>query len=50
MIWKGRKSVNKWKEEFASDTKKRTLKEAIVGADCFIGVSVANALKAEDVS
>lgn len=50
VIWKGRKSVNKWKEQFATDRACRTLKEAITGADCFIGVSVANALKAQDVS
>jgi len=50
VIWKGRKSVNKWKEEFATDRACRTLREAITGADCFIGVSVANALKAEDVA
>jgi len=50
VIWKGRKSVNKWKEQFATDRACRTLKEAIIGADCFIGVSVPNALKAEDVA
>lgn len=50
VIHKGRAGVNKWKEPFATDRDCRTLKEAIVGADCFIGVSVANVLKAEDVS
>lgn len=45
VIYKGRKEgMNKYKEEFASDTKARTLTEAMVGADCFIGLSVAGAV------
>jgi malate dehydrogenase (oxaloacetate-decarboxylating)(NADP+) len=47
VIYKGRQRVNKWQEEFARDTKARTLGEAMPGADVFIGVSVAGALKAE---
>ena len=40
--------MNKWKEEFANEhTKARTLAEALHEADCFIGVSVAGALKGE---
>ena len=35
------------KEEFASDTTARTLEEALVGADVFVGVSAAGALKKE---
>ena len=31
-----------FKEEFAADTDKRTLEEALDGADVFIGVSAAN--------
>ncbi len=39
--------MNKWKQELACDTPKRTLIEALVNADCFIGVSVAGALTAD---
>lgn len=49
VIYKGRRSMNQWKEEFATDRECRTLHDALIGADCFIGVSVANALKKEDV-
>lgn len=46
VIYAGRKDgMNEWKEEFANDTKARTLEEALDGADCFIGVSAAGALK-----
>jgi malate dehydrogenase (oxaloacetate-decarboxylating)(NADP+) len=48
VIYKGRtEGMNPWKEEFANDTERRTLQEALVGADCFIGVSAAGALKPE---
>ena len=48
VIYKGRtEGMNKWKEEFATDTEKRTLEEAIDGADVFVGVSSAGALKPE---
>lgn len=44
-IYKGRiDGMNKWKEEFANDTKARTLKEALKGADVFVGLSVAGAV------
>ena len=39
--------MNPQKEEFANATDKRTLQEALVGADVFIGVSAAGALKPE---
>ena len=39
--------MNKWKEAMARDTKFRTLAEALVGADVFFGLSVADALKPE---
>ena len=43
VIYKGRpKGMNKYKEMFASDTPARTLEEAFVGADVFIGLSGAN--------
>lgn len=48
VIYKGRTNgMNKWKEELACDTPKRTLTEALDGADVFIGVSAAGALKTE---
>ena len=48
VIYKGRtQGMNEHKEEFANDTEKRTLGEALNGADVFIGVSAAGALKAE---
>jgi len=51
VIYKGReKGMNKWKEEFATEKPCRTLEEALVGADCFIGVSAANLLTAADVA
>lgn len=40
VIYKGRnKGMNKYKEEFAIETDARTLKDAIKGADVFIGLS-----------
>jgi malate dehydrogenase (oxaloacetate-decarboxylating)(NADP+) len=49
VIYKDRKvGMNQWKEEFANcTTTARTLGEALDGADVFIGVSAANALKPE---
>ena len=45
IIYKGRtEGMNKYKEEQAVDTEKRTLEEALDGADVFIGVSVKGAL------
>ena len=45
VIYQGRKEgMNPYKEEFANNTKKRTLAEALNGADCFIGLSVAGAV------
>lgn len=41
--------MNKWKDLFATTREIRTLKEAIVDADVFIGVSGPNLLQAEDV-
>lgn len=42
--------MNKWKDNFATTRECRTLMEALVGADVFIGVSGGNLLKAEDIS
>lgn len=48
VIYKGRKEgMNEFKEKFANETTKRTLEEALDGADVFIGVSVKDALKPE---
>ncbi|MFZ3229453.1 MAG: NADP-dependent malic enzyme [Pseudobdellovibrio sp.] len=48
VIYKGReKGMNKYKEEFANTTEKRTLTEALVGADVFVGLSVAGAVTGE---
>lgn len=46
IIYKGRtEGMNEFKEKFAVETTKRTLEEALEGADVFIGVSVKDALK-----
>ncbi|MBC7740614.1 MAG: NADP-dependent malic enzyme [Bdellovibrionaceae bacterium] len=48
VIYKGRTSgMNKYKEIFANSTEKRTLTEALNGADVFIGLSVAGAVTGE---
>ena len=48
VVYKGRtEGMNRYKQEFALETKLRTLSEALVGADCFVGLSVAGAVTAE---
>ena len=47
VIYAGREGVNVYKEEFANRTDKRSLTDAINGADVFIGLSGANLLSAE---
>jgi malate dehydrogenase (oxaloacetate-decarboxylating)(NADP+) len=48
VVYKGRtKGMNKYKEEFLVETEKRTLTDALDGADVFIGLSVANVLTPE---
>ncbi len=48
VIYKGRKEgMNPYKEELAAETDCRTLEEALVGADVFVGISVKDALKPE---
>jgi len=49
VIYKGRKKLNKWKSLHATDTTARTLNEAIIGADVFLGLSKAGVLKKEMV-
>jgi len=41
VIYKGRENFDKYKGEFAIDTKDRTLADAIKGADMFLGLSKA---------
>lgn len=46
VIYAGRTAgMNPQKKEFAVETDARTLEDALVGADVFIGVSAAGALK-----
>ncbi len=48
VVYRGRKEgMNKWKERHAVDTSARTLKEAIKGADVFLGLSVKGAVDKE---
>lgn len=50
VIYKGRTvGMNPWKEELAAETDARTLAEAMVGADVFVGLSVANCVTPEMV-
>jgi len=44
VIYTGREGVNAYKQEFAVDTDKRSLADAIQGADVFIGLSGADLL------
>ena len=48
VIYKGRaKGMNSYKEPWAAQTEKRTLAEAVRGADLFLGLSVGGALTPE---
>jgi malate dehydrogenase (oxaloacetate-decarboxylating)(NADP+) len=44
VIYKGREKVNQWQSAHAVDTEKRTLQEAMHGADVFLGLSAAGAV------
>ncbi len=50
VIYKGRDNLNQWKISHAADTKKRTLADAIVGADVFLGLSSKSILSKKMVS
>ncbi len=50
VIYNGRDRVDQWKSAHAVDTDRRTLEEALEGADIFLGLSVAGALKPEWVA
>ena len=49
VISKDRTDLNAFKAKHAVETNLKTLKEALVGADVFIGVSAANVLTGDDV-
>jgi malate dehydrogenase (oxaloacetate-decarboxylating)(NADP+) len=49
VIHKGRTDLDQWKSAHAVETDTRTLAEALVGADVFLGLSAAGALKPEMV-
>ncbi|WP_068071236.1 NADP-dependent malic enzyme [Novosphingobium lentum] len=47
VIYRGRAGIDQFKSAHAIDTDARTLEEALVGADIFLGLSAAGALKPE---
>jgi malate dehydrogenase (oxaloacetate-decarboxylating)(NADP+) len=47
VVHSGRDDLNVYKKEFALDTEKRTLADAMIGADVFIGVSGPDILSVE---
>ncbi|MCR9266013.1 MAG: NADP-dependent malic enzyme, partial [Alphaproteobacteria bacterium] len=49
VIHPGRDGLNQWKAAHAVETDRRTLAEAVDGADCFLGLSVAGALNQDMV-
>ena len=49
VIYKGRDNLNQWKISHAIDTKKRTLADAIEGADVFLGLSSKSILSKQMV-
>jgi malate dehydrogenase (oxaloacetate-decarboxylating)(NADP+) len=49
VIYQGRDDVNQWQSAHAAVTDARNLTEALVGADVFLGLSAAGALKPEMV-
>jgi malate dehydrogenase (oxaloacetate-decarboxylating)(NADP+) len=49
VIFKGRTDLDQWKSAHAIDTEARTLADACKGADVFLGLSAAGALKPEMV-
>jgi len=50
VIHSGRTDLNKYKQQFAVDTDRRTLDDAIDGADIFLGLSGPNLLTKEQVA
>src|SRR5687768_7587606 len=49
VIHKGRTDLDQWKSAHAAETEARTLTDALVGADVFLGLSAANVLTPEMV-
>jgi malate dehydrogenase (oxaloacetate-decarboxylating)(NADP+) len=49
VLHKGRTDLDQWKSAHAVETEARTLADACVGADVFLGLSAAGALKSEVV-
>ncbi|WP_174280070.1 NADP-dependent malic enzyme [Sphingomonas bacterium] len=49
-IWRGREGVNQWQSAHAAETDARDLTEALKGADVFLGLSAAGALRPEMVA
>ncbi len=49
VIWKGREGIDQFKSAHAVETSSRSLADAMVGADIFLGLSVKGALTAEMV-
>jgi malate dehydrogenase (oxaloacetate-decarboxylating)(NADP+) len=49
VIYNGRTDLDQWKSAHAVETDARTLAEALVGADVFLGLSAAGALKPDMV-
>ncbi|WEK44137.1 MAG: NADP-dependent malic enzyme [Candidatus Sphingomonas colombiensis] len=49
VIYQGREGVNQWQSAHAVPTDRRSLTEALEGADVFLGLSAAGALKPEMV-
>ncbi len=47
VIYAGREGVNAYKQEFVNNTSKRSLSDAVKGADVFVGLSGADLLSAE---
>jgi len=49
VIYKGRTDIDQWKSAHAVETDHRTLAEALVGADVFLGLSAADAVSKDMV-
>jgi malate dehydrogenase (oxaloacetate-decarboxylating)(NADP+) len=49
VIYKGRTDLDQWKSAHAAETDKRTLAEALEGADVFLGLSAANVVSKDMV-
>ena len=50
VLYQGRDDIDQFKSSFAVKTSKRTLADAIEGADCVLGLSVAGAISKEMVA